>query len=190
MIEEVKVGEEFGTSDHRIIRCNVNGEQEKEVEAYQKRYNYFKADYDLVRSKIRGKRLTSSLAGLYPNEQWKQFVSCMKEVVEETVPLARITNKKCSWVNNNMVQKARRTKSKAWKRMQQMRLINHGNEGEHAARQLEQAKEKYIKKRNAAKEINRRAIREFEEKLSQNIKRDNKSFYRYTRSKQNRRERE
>src|SRR6218665_418420 len=152
MIEEVKVGEELGTSDHRIIRFSVNGEHEKEVEAYQKRYNYFKADYDLVRSKIRGKRLTSRLAGLDPNEQWKQFVSCMKEVVEETIPLARRTNKRRPWVNN-MVHKARRTKNKAWKRMQQLGLINNGK-----AMQLEQAKEKYIKKRNAAKEINNKGI--------------------------------
>src|SRR6218665_302265 len=112
----------------------------------------------------------------------------MNEVVEETIPLARRTNKRRPLVNN-MVEEERRTKSKVWKRMQQMRLINHGNEGEHVARQLEQAKEKYIKKRNAAKEINRRKIREYEEKLSQNIKRDNKSFYRYMRSKQKRRER-
>src|SRR6218665_2631286 len=100
-----------------------------EVEAYQKRYNYFKADYDLVRSKIRDRRLTSRLADLDPNEQWKQFVSCMKEVIEETIPVARRTNKKRPWVNN-MVQKARRIKNKAWKRMQQLRLINHGKTDE------------------------------------------------------------
>jgi len=83
-----------------------------EVEAYQKRYKYFKADYDLVRSKIRDKRLTSRLADLDPNEHWKQFVSCMKEVVAETIPVASGTNKKRLWVNNK-VQKARRIKNKA-----------------------------------------------------------------------------
>ena len=144
-------------------------------------------------SKIRGKRLTSRLAGLDPNEQWKQFVSCMKEVVEETIPLARRTNKKRPWVNNNYGPKSQKSQNKAWKMMQKLKLINYGRSDECTARQLEQAKEKYIKKRNAAKEINRRAIREYEcQNIKiKNIKRDNKSFYRYMRSKaKTKRERE
>lgn len=50
------------------------------------------------------------------------------------------------------------------KKVQQLRLIRslmttHGKANECTVRQLEQAKGKYIKKRNAAKEINRRAIK-------------------------------
>lgn len=93
-------------------RFHVNGEHEKKVAAYKKRYNYFNADYRLVRSKIRDRRLTSRLADLDPNEHWKQFVSCMKEVVAETIPVASGTNKKRLRVNNK-VQRARRIKNKA-----------------------------------------------------------------------------
>ena len=57
------------------------------------------------------------MADLNLNERWKQFVSCTKEVIEETVPVMKRTNKKRPWVNKE-VQKARRTKNKAWRRMQ------------------------------------------------------------------------
>jgi len=185
MIEDVQVGERFGSSDHQIIRFNTVLEHEVEVTAYQKRYNYHRADYDKVRSKIREKNLTNRLAGLGIQEKWKQFVSCMNEVVEETVPTIRRNNKKCPWVNKE-VQKARRAKIKAWKRMQTIRRSNLSTTGPNAARQLEEATEKYVKKRNMAKTTNRKAIKDYEIKLSQNIKRDSKSFYRYMSSKQKR----
>ena len=187
LVEEVTVGEEFGTSDHQIIRFRVNGEYGKEIEAYQKRYNYFNADYDKVRSKIQEKGLARRLADLNLNERWKKFVSCIKEVIEETVPVMKRTNKKRPWVNKG-VQKARRTKNKAWRRMQQMRQINLGELDDCTERNLEQARNKYIRKRNSAKAINRKAIKEYKEKLSQNIKRDNKSFYSYMKSKQKRKD--
>ena len=187
LVEEVNVGEEFGTSDHRIIRFNVKGEYEKEVEVYLKRYNYFKADYDKVRSKIREKGLASRLADLNIHEQWEQFVSCMKEVIEEAVPAARRTNKKRPWVTKE-VQKARRSKNKAWKRMQHLRQIKLGEPDECLEGQLKQAWDKYTRKRNSSKAINRKAIKDYEEKLSQNIKRDSKSFYSYMRSKQKRKD--
>jgi hypothetical protein len=43
-----------------------------------------------------------------------------------------------------------------------------------------------VEKRNLAKTTNRKAIKDYEVKLSQNIKRDSKSFYSYMRSKQKR----
>src|SRR5688572_1698860 len=87
LVEEVTVGEEFGTSDHQIIRFRVNGEYGKEIEAYQKRYNYFKADYDKVRSKIREKGLARRLADLNLNERWKQIESCMKRSLKKQYQL-------------------------------------------------------------------------------------------------------
>jgi hypothetical protein len=182
LIEEIKVGEEFGTSDHQIIRFNIVLEHEKEVEAYQKRYNYFKADYDKVRIKIREKNVAMRLSGLGIQDRWKQFVLCMREVVEETVPVIRRNNKKRPWINKE-VQKARRSKNKAWKRMQKIRQT-----GSYTESQLEDARRKYVKKRNVSKNANRNAIKDYEEKLSQNIKRDKKSFYSYMRSKQKRKD--
>ena len=165
----------------------MNAEYDEEVKAYQKRYNYFKADYDKVRRTIRDMNLHNKLADLNLNDKWKQFVSCMKEVVEGTVPTVKRICKKRPWVTKE-VQRSRRTKIKAWKRMQQMRQTTHGEMDEIAEEQLEQAKRKYVRKRNAAKATNRIAIKEYEEKLSQNIKKDNKSFYRYMRSKQKRKD--
>ena len=166
-------GEEFGTSVHRIVRFSMNAEYDEEVKAYQKRYNYFKADYDKVRRTIRDMNLDNKLADLNLNDKWKQFVSCMKEVVEGTVPTVKRICKKRPWVTKE-VQRSRRTKIKAWKRMQQMRQTTHGEMDEIAEEQLEQAKRKYVRKRNAAKATNRTAIKEYEEKLSQNIKKTTK----------------
>ena len=46
-----------------------------------------------------------------------------------------------------------------------------------------------MNKRNICTAANRAAIRNFEQKLSRNVKGDNKSFYNYVRSKHKRKER-
>ena len=95
MIEDVQVEERFGSSDHQIIRFTIASEHEIEGIKHKKRFNFYRADFDKVRNKIKEKNLKQRLAGLGVQDKWK-FASCMKEVVEETVPTYKSNTKKCS----------------------------------------------------------------------------------------------
>ena len=52
MIREVNVGEPFGTSDHNIVRFELISSAETEETNLRKTYDYFKADYDLIREEL------------------------------------------------------------------------------------------------------------------------------------------
>src|SRR6218665_2410561 len=67
MIENASVGEHFNTSDHQVVRWGLVMEQTQEVKAYVKRPNFFKADYDLVRNRLKEKNLESAVRGLEVN---------------------------------------------------------------------------------------------------------------------------
>ena len=68
MIENESVGEHFNTSDHQVVRWRLVMEQTKEVKAYVKRPNFFKADYDLVRNRVKEKHLESAVRDLEVND--------------------------------------------------------------------------------------------------------------------------
>ena len=61
MIENVSVGEHFNTSDHQLVRWGLVMKLSQEVKVYVKRPNFFKADYDLVRNRLKEKNLESAV---------------------------------------------------------------------------------------------------------------------------------
>ena len=185
MIEDVQVGERFGSSDHQLIRFTIASEHEIEEIKHKKRFNYYRADVDKVRNKIKEKNLKQRLADLGVQDKWKKFASCMKEVVEETVPKYKRNTEKCPWVNKDVI-KTRKSKYKAWKKMQTNLKSDPNIFGTNAGRHTEETRIKYVEKRNLANKSKRKAIKDYETKLSQNIKRDSKSFYNYMKSKQKR----
>src|SRR6218665_3793020 len=86
MIENVSVGEHFNTSDHQVVRWELVMEQTQEVKAYVKRPNFFKADYDLVRNKLKEKNLESAVRGMEVSDAWKKFNGIMREIIEKNIP--------------------------------------------------------------------------------------------------------
>ena len=50
-------------------------------QAYVKRPKFFKADYDLVRNKLKEKNLESTVRGMEVNETWKKFNGIMRETM-------------------------------------------------------------------------------------------------------------
>src|SRR6218665_3602107 len=120
MIENVSVGEHFNTSDHQVVRWGLVMEQTQEVKAYVKRPNFFKADYDLVRNRLKEKNLESAVMGLEVNDAWKKFNGIMREIIEKNIPNHKRTNKRRPWVTCE-VQKKRRAKNKAWKKFHKLK---------------------------------------------------------------------
>src|SRR6218665_1836656 len=188
MIENMSVGEHFNTSDHQVVRWGIVMEQTQEVKAYVERPNFFKADYDLVRNKLKEKNLESAVRGMEVNEAWKKFNGIMREIIENHIPNYKRTNKRRPWVTRE-VPKKRRAKHKAWKKCCKLKEeIRNGLSCENEAR-LENLNRNYVKKRNSCNDANMATIKNFEQKLSRNVKEDSKSFYSYVRSKQKRKER-
>src|SRR6218665_3513513 len=188
MIENVSVGEHFNTSDHQVARLGLIMEQTQEVKTYVKRPNFFKADYDLVRNKLKEKNLESTVRGMEMNEAWKKCNGIMREIIEKNITNYKRTNRRRPWVTRE-VQKKRSAKHKAWKKFCKLKEeIRNGLSCENEAR-LENLNRNYVKKRNSCNDANRAAIKNFEQKLSRNVKEDSKSFYSYVRSKEKRKER-
>src|SRR6218665_2538863 len=115
MIENVSVGEHFNTSDNHVVRWGLITEHTQEVKAYVKRPNFFKADYDLVRNKLKEMNLESTVRGMEANEAWKKFNGIMREIIENNLPNYKRANKRRPWVTHE-VQKKRRAKHNAWKK--------------------------------------------------------------------------
>jgi len=170
LINSVEVGEPFVTSDHNIIRfeliteCTIDNKVNKPV------FNYFKADYDLIRNEIKILDLDSAIDKNCVESFWKTLKSEIIKVRDKYVGLKKSTkNKKQKWVTQKVI-RSRRAKVKAWK----------------AYRESNKNPELYIRYKDKLK-LSQIAISEakkqYEQKLAGNIKQDSKSFFSYVNSK-------
>jgi hypothetical protein len=187
LVENILVGENFGTSDHKIIRWTVELEEHRAEEKNMKWYNYFKADFNLVRSKIKEKELKSKLKGLGVNESWNELVKCLTQVMVETIPKGTRMTKKRPWVTRK-VQRTRRAKYKAWKKYNKFKKDNDPDDPD-IQNKLNALRKAYVAKRNQSNQDNRKAVYDYESKLAKNAKNDCKSFYKYVRSRQKKKDR-
>src|SRR6218665_929574 len=139
---------------------------------------------DLVRTRLKKKNLESAGMGMEVNS-WKKFNGIMREIIEKNIPNYKRTNKRRPWVTCE-VKKKRWAKNKAWKKFHKLKEeIRDGLSCENEAT-LENLNRNYVNKRNICNDANRAATKNFEQKLSRNVKEDTKSFYNYVRGKQKR----
>ena len=169
MIEELDVGEPFGTSDHQIVRCKLIVSKNGEILDSKKMLNYFKADYNDIREKLKDTVWIEHQNERNIEENWNSIKSKLEEIKDKFIPLKRKTRGKCSW-STRETKKCRRAKVKAWNKFRKL-----GNED---------AYQKYKIKLNKATAANKNAQRNFEKKLATDNKDNSKSFFAYVRSKQ------
>ena len=147
IVENIIVGECFGTSDHQIIRWDLTISDIKQT-SKDVRYNYFKADYDNIRKCIINKNLMSKITGLNVENSWKVFIQSMQEVIEGQVPIQKNWNNKNPWMTRLIIKK-QRAKCKVWKKYRDLNCtIRRDNSNTEKIKEL---KEKYKKKRNEVK---------------------------------------
>ena len=168
-VDNLRVEELFSTSDHRIIRWNVNVGSINKVNV-RTQFNYFKGNYDVMREKIREIDWQVRFNSLSVEEMWSEFKDVINKLREEFIPIMKSRNTKQKWVTKE-VTKYRRAKEKSWKK-----YIKSGKK--------ENEYKKYLEKLHEANKINKQAKVEFEKKLATNIKKDSKSFFAYVGSKQ------
>ena len=187
MVDNIEVGENFNNSDHKIIRWTMTVGNQKEKEEKRTRYKFFGADYDVVRNKLREKEIEEKAEGLGVNETWEMLVKSLREVMEETLPKVKTMVKRRPWVTRE-VQKRRRMKQKAWKKYNRIKE-SKDSEDQSMKRRMDKLKELYVRKRNESNKANKKAVHDYERKLAENVKNDSKSFYKYVRSRQKKRDR-
>ena len=170
MIENLMVGEPFGTSDHQIIRWTFVASKEIITnETVIKTYDYFKGDYDKIREEIKTFNWDMIVGGKNVEEDWCNVKELLINMREKWVPIKKNKNAKCKWVTKAVV-RSRRAKIRAWKKFQ-----DHSTE-----KNLLRYKSKLTNARKAC----RSAKRNYEKKLASDVKNNCKSFYAYVRSKQ------
>jgi ribonucleases P/MRP protein subunit RPP40 len=171
MIENLSVGEPFGSSDHQIIRWQVLiCKQDDKVE--KKTRDYFKADYVQMRevAETIWQTDTKHKIDIDVNGDWVSLKNELHLLEVKFVPYKKPRCGKCKWANNR-VQKCRRAKTKAWKKYVE-------------SDRNQRMYQKYVNKLHEAQKVNIRAKRNFEQSLADSVKNNDKSFFAYVRSKQ------
>lgn len=169
MINNVTVGEPFGSSDHQIIRFNFIASKEDSGEEF-KSHNYFKANYERMREEARMINWEGVIMGVDIEVDWNSLKLEIVKLRDTYVPYKKNQKSRCKWVNRSVI-KSRRAKNKAW--------VKYKDSGKRA-----DLYEKYLLKLKKCSRLTREAKRSFEQNLANNIKENSKSFFSYVRSKQ------
>lgn len=170
MIENLTVGEPFGTSDHLIVRWTfVACKEIVKIGRENKTKDFFNADYDQMRNYAKTIEWSKIVQGVDINADFECFKSTLDDMKEKWVPFKKRKRGKCKWVTRAVI-KCRRAKIKAWNK--------YGDQ------KSQENYEIYKGKLNQCTKTIRSAKRNYEKKLAENVKQDCKSFYSYVRSKQ------
>ena len=71
MVEDVTVGEHFGTIDHQIVRWNLPIGKERADNGSNKLYSFFKADNDVITNTLTKVDLTWKTIDINVKESWE-----------------------------------------------------------------------------------------------------------------------
>jgi hypothetical protein len=168
MVEEIEVREQFVTSHHHILTFDIIVSITLKDNP-QTAYDYKRGDYDGMRAYMSNIQWNTLLAGKTTEEMWEIFKVTMDSAVKDFIPTRKTSSKsKPKWMTKAAM-RAARSKYHLWKR--------------YTASKSYQDYLDYKRALNKATREVRNAKRNFEQKLAQNIKKDSKSFYAYTRSK-------
>ena len=168
MIENIYIGEPLASSDHFSIICDVVVSVDINNNKRQV-LDYSKGNYDEMRKYIANIDWNHTLDGKNTEEMWLSFKETIHVAVEKYVPVRKGTiKKKQQWMTRPLLRLVKK-KYHLWKKYTQTKSY--------------QDYSIYKKELNKTTNEIKRAKKLFETKLAENIKRDSKSFYAYSRSK-------
>jgi len=165
MIDEVKVLGHFSSSDHNALYWTTNVAVKK-VSTNRLIRDFNKADIASMKKELRSLNWNLD-PDMSVSELWDTFKKTMEELLNKYVPVKKSNtgkHKKAIWMTHKAVKAVRRKHN----------LFSKYKDTSHPA---------YIKASCTARKEVKRAKRNFEAKLSKNIKKDTKSFYAYVRSR-------
>ena len=165
-IKTIEVLDNFSSSDHSMITSEIAFEVKPRQKEYRSVYEYSKAKVQELRQEMMAMDWNSLLKD-NTNTCWKSFKDGLLALEEKFVPKKLVnsdTSQRKLWINNRVRQAVER-RQKLYKK--------YKNE-KHPA---------YCKAKITAAKVVKKAKKEYEQKLAQNIKIDKKSFFAYVRSK-------
>ena len=166
IVSSLTVIEKFAESDHNMLQCTIEVDvEDKTTNTYSRNYN--KANYKGMKEKLRQADWKGLIEGETMEEAWRIFRQIMEDIEEEFVPMRNTKGsgrKKPLWLSYAAIKKVNR-KHRIYRKY---RLNDHP-----ACIAASKEASKAVKK----------AKMNFEQKLAENIKTDNKSFFAYVRSK-------
>ena len=86
LVDNVNVGENFGTSDHQIVTFDLKVLESVSNKQNQNKKNYFRGNYDLPRQIIKEMNIFERIRGKDAEQSWKICNDCMSEVMDLTIP--------------------------------------------------------------------------------------------------------
>lgn len=91
MIEDLRVGEPFGSSDHQVITWNFVASKERRVQREEnKMHDYFKANYDQMREDTKLINWAEIVTGVDVEADWNRFKLTVDALREKLVPLKKL----------------------------------------------------------------------------------------------------
>ena len=120
MIEELNVGEPFGTSDHQIIRCKLIVSKSNEILDSKPVLSHFTADYNVIRENLKADDVFGKIREKNVEESWNIIKSKIEEIKDKFIPVRQKSRGKCSW-STRKTTKCRRAKVKAWTKFCKLR---------------------------------------------------------------------
>ena len=161
-VSDVKVVDKLEKSDHNMIQWYYHLEADGEEEENSRYFDYRRADYESMKSKLGEVKWEEVLRG-DANHDWILFREKVLELEKQYVPIKTYRKKKKNiWMTGNAVEAVNKKRQ----------VYSKYRQDNHPA----------VKKANAkAKKAVKRAKKNFEKKTSSKYKKDNKSFYAYVR---------
>jgi len=151
--------------DHTMLQWNLELGMNRE-HLHAEIRDYCKADYEGMRSELNSVRWEEKMGKLQTEDAWSFLRQLIDSLVQTYVPVRKVRKagkKKPMWMTHNAVKMVKK----------KHKIFRKFKTGDHPA--CKQASK-------VASCAVRKARRNFENKLAENIKSDNKSFYAYVRS--------
>ena len=170
LVDNVKIFEPLGNSDHNQIHFDINVKSESKNKKTYKR-NFHKGNYKDMRKYLAKLDWNNMLMNKTAIECWNILKYEIESIIDKFVPFQK-QGKRCR--KKHLSKEAIR---KIMLKQTMWRVYRRTRKDEDYA--------KYKEALNAATTEIRQSKRSYEQKLACNIKNDSKSFYAYVRSKQN-----
>lgn len=172
MIDSINFREPIGKSDHLVLdweyRCYT-----QHGDSQQMKYLYDKADYNGMRTALAAFDWEDLLQNGTTEEKWNIFERIVKSVADEYVPHRKFAStgarrRRPGWMDDRVMARLRKKRA-AFDRWKQTK------DG--------QDYQEYVTARNAAKSETRRAVRDFENEVAKQAKKNPKAFYKFVNGK-------
>ena len=166
-VKNIEVLNPLATSDHGVVVCDVVCEWRENSVFIPKRV-YHKGNYELMNHLIQEVNWEMEFEGLNIHQKWAVFKSKLEEIANQCIPMSEPKRYKTPWMNRK-VTAAYKKKYHAWKRYLEHKRSIRWRE--------------YVRKRNIASRIARNEKKAFEKKLTKEIGKNRRGFFKYVNSK-------